>query len=235
MNSHRSEPAGSGPLEVVDLRKEYPTPAGPLVVLDGIDFQLSPGEPLVILGPSGSGKSTLLFILGALEAPTGGSVRLCGVDPHSLAEREQAEFRNRQVGFIFQDHHLLPHLTLLENVLVPALLRPPGDSLDTVERARLLISRVGLEGRMHHRPAELSGGERQRAAIARALVGRPTLVLADEPTGNLDRMSAREVGELLRDLQGEENAILVLVTHSQELAERFPRRVELVGGKLQDV
>jgi len=221
-------------LQVLGLSKEYPSPAGSLVVLQDINLRLSPGEALAVLGPSGSGKSTLLFILGAMEPPTRGSVLLCGVDPHALSDRKQAEFRNLQVGFIFQDHHLLPQLTLLENVLVPALLRPDRDSVDYPGRARELISRVGLLERIHHRPAELSGGERQRAAIARALVGKPALVLADEPTGNLDRKSAAEVGDLLRDLQNGESTILVLVTHSQELAGRFPRRMELAGGRLQD-
>ena len=228
-------PGAAGALEVEDLRKEYPTPSGPLVILDGISLRLEPGEALAILGPSGSGKSTLLFILGALEPPTGGRVRLGGVDPHGLAEKAQAEFRNRKVGFVFQEHHLLPQLTLLENVLVPAIIRPTEERAGLPQRARALIERVGLGPRAGHLPAELSGGERQRTAIARALVGSPSLVLADEPTGNLDRRSAAEAADLLLDLQRQEHTILVLATHSLELAARLPRRAELVGGRLREV
>ena len=222
-----------GDLEVVDLAKEYRAAAGPLPVLDGVTFRLAPGGALAVLGPSGSGKSTLLFILGGLERPTRGTVRIGGVDPHALAEREAAEFRNRTVGFVFQEHHLLPQLTLLENVLVPLLPRG-GASAGDVERARALVERVGLGPRAEHFPAELSGGERQRAAVARALVGRPAVVLADEPTGSLDRRTAAEVGDLFIELVREGGAMLVLATHSLELAGRFPRRAELVAGKLRE-
>jgi len=222
-----------GDLEVVDLAKEYRAAAGPLPVLDGVTFRLAPGGALAVLGPSGSGKSTLLFILGGLERPTRGTVRIGGVDPHALAEREAAEFRNRTVGFVFQEHHLLPQLTLLENVLVPLLPRG-GASAGDVERARALVERVGLGPRADHFPAELSGGERQRAAVARALVGRPAVVLADEPTGSLDRRTAAEVGDLFIELVREGGAMLVLATHSLELAGRLPRRAELVGGKLRE-
>jgi len=226
---------GDGALSARDLSKEYPGPGGPLCILDGVTLELAPGESLAIVGPSGSGKSTLLHILGALEPPTAGTVRLGGIDPYALSERNQAEFRNRQVGFVFQDHHLLPQLTLLENVLVPATVRRDRSSFDYVARARHLLERVGLGERLDHLPAELSGGERQRAALARALLGRPALVLADEPTGNLDRRSAAEVGTLLLDLEAEERSILVVVTHSVELAARFPRRMELDGGKLENL
>jgi lipoprotein-releasing system ATP-binding protein len=224
--------ASAGSIEVEDLLKEYPSPAGPIRVLDGISFRLEPGQSLAVIGPSGSGKSTLLSILGALEPPTSGLVRLAGVDPHSLSEADAAAFRSRSVGFVFQDHHLLPQLTLFENVLVPVLPRSDRSSPAHVERARRLIDRVSLGHRSGHFPAALSGGERQRAALARALVGKPALVLADEPTGNLDRKSAGEVGDLLLELQKEEGIILVLATHSAELASRFSRRAELVGGKL---
>jgi lipoprotein-releasing system ATP-binding protein len=220
-------------LAVAGLSKSYPTPSGPLDVLTDVAFQLSAREALAILGPSGSGKSTLLFILGALEPPTAGKVTLDGTDPHALSERDQAEFRNRKVGFIFQDHHLLPQLTLLENVLVPTLLRRDIAPAEHVARARKLIARVGLESRIDHLPAELSGGERQRAAIARALAGRPAMVLADEPTGNLDRENARQVGDLLLELQREEGSILILATHSLDLAARLPRRAEIVGGRFR--
>jgi len=226
--------AGDGRLAAQGLRKEYPAASGPLVVLDGVDLAVSPGESAAITGPSGSGKSTLLHILGGLDPPTGGSVRLGGVDVYSLSEREQAAWRNRSIGFVFQDHHLLPQLTLLENVLVPTLARPRQAGEDFVARAEALLDRVGLGDRLDHLPAELSGGERQRAAIARALLGRPAAVLADEPTGNLDRRTAAEVGELLLSLQKEEKNILIVVTHSAELAARLPRRLDLDGGKLRE-
>jgi lipoprotein-releasing system ATP-binding protein len=227
-----SDQKSGGQLVVEDLVKEYPSPAGPIRVLDGISFRLDPGTSLAVIGPSGSGKSTLLSIIGALEPPTSGSLRLAGVDPHALSEAKAASFRNRSVGFVFQDHHLLPQLTLLENVLVPVLPRSDRSSPAHLERARRLIERVSLGHRTMHFPAALSGGERQRAALARALVGKPALVLADEPTGNLDRKSAGEVGDLLLELQKEEGTILVLATHSAELAARIDRRAELVGGKL---
>ncbi len=222
-------------LVVEGLRKEYPTPSEALVVLDGVSLRLEPGEALAVVGPSGSGKSTLLHILGALDPPSAGTVRLGGIDPYALPEGEQADFRNRCVGFIFQDHHLLPQLTLLENVLLPLLVRAERSPADELARARELLARVGLSAREGHRPAELSGGERQRGAVARALIGRPSLVLADEPTGNLDRRAAAEVGSLLLDLARGENCILVAVTHSSELAGRFSRRVELDGGRLRDL
>jgi lipoprotein-releasing system ATP-binding protein len=227
--------AAGGPLLVAeDLRKEYGAPSGPLVILEGVSLTVRPGEPVSILGPSGSGKSTLLHVLGALEPPSGGRVRLSGVDPYGLPEAAQADFRNRHIGFVFQDHHLLPQLTLLENVLVPALVRRDRRSAGYEPRARALLDRVGLGGRLDHLPSELSGGERQRAAIARALLGAPELVLADEPTGNLDRRTAADVGALLLELGREEERILLAVTHSLDLASRFPRRFELDGGRLQE-
>ena len=176
-------------LVVENIVKEYPTPAEPLRVLIGVSFSLRRGENLAILGPSGSGKSTLLSILGTLEPPTSGSVRLAGEDPFTLNEAELAEFRRDNVGFVFQDHHLLPQCTVLENVLVP-FLADGSATADDQQRATELLARVGLAERLTHRPAELSGGERQRVAIARALVREPTLLLADEPTGNLDRTTA---------------------------------------------
>jgi lipoprotein-releasing system ATP-binding protein len=214
------------------LRKEYPTRSGPLVVLDGIDLELRGGEALAVMGPSGSGKSTLLHILGTLERPSAGAVSLDGCDPVALPEPALAAFRNRQIGFIFQDHHLLPQCSALENVLLPTLVQPAGP--DREPRARQLLERVGLTGRLAHRPAELSGGERQRVAVARALINQPALLLADEPTGNLDRRAAQSVGSLLLDLAAQEQIMLIVVTHSQPLAERFPRRMELVEGKLHD-
>lgn len=220
-------------LSVQHLSKQYPAPSEPLVVVNDVSFDLGEGETLAVTGPSGSGKSTLLYILGALEEPTSGEVFVSGENPFRLDAESVARFRNRRVGFIFQDHHLLPQLTALENVLVPAIADGKPVSPDTDERARALLDRVGLSARLDHRPAELSGGERQRTAIARALLHRPTLLLADEPTGNLDRRNADAVSSLLLELQSEEQSILVLVTHSDELAARFERRVELVDGRLQ--
>ena len=220
-------------LSVENLRKEYPTPGDPLVILRDVSFSLNRGEALSIMGPSGSGKSTLLYIIGALEPPTSGTVSVNGQDPFSLDGAGVAAFRNRQVGFIFQDHHLLPQCSALENVLIPAMAAAPAHAgEDAGQRARQLLERVGLEGRLDHRPAELSGGERQRVAIARALINQPPLVLADEPTGNLDRRTAETVADLLLKLYQEENAMLVLVTHSLELAGRFPHRAELLDGGL---
>jgi lipoprotein-releasing system ATP-binding protein len=219
-------------LVVQDVSKSFPTRAGPLVVLRDCSLQLSAGQNAAIVGPSGSGKSTLLHILGALDAPTSGCVTLGGEDPFALDERRLAHFRNRNIGFVFQDHHLLPQLTVLENVLVPALAdgSPPRDM---VERARELLGRVGLADRLEHRPAELSGGERQRAGVARALLLRPKLVLADEPTGNLDRTSAAAIGKLLIDMQRQEQTMLLIVTHSPELAQRCERRFEIDEGRLK--
>ena len=219
-------------LVVRALRKEYPHPSGTLVVLDGLSLAMSRGEALAVMGPSGSGKSTLLYILGSLESPTGGRVEICGQDPFALGPADLARFRNRSVGFVFQDHHLLPQCTSLENVLVPTLARGGASSEDAV-RAKNLLGRVGLAERTDRLPSELSGGERQRVAIARALINSPPVVLADEPTGNLDRRSARTVGSLLLELQRERNILLIAVTHSVDLAARFPERAELVDGRLE--
>ena len=217
---------------VVDaVTKRYAGRTEPLEVLRGCSFELSRGENLAVLGPSGSGKSTLLYIVGTLDRPSAGRVRLNDVDPFALAEPELAAFRNRRIGFVFQDHHLLPQCTVLENVLVPTLAERTT-SPETVDRARRLLDRVGLGARLEHRPAELSGGERQRAAICRALVLKPALLLADEPTGNLDRTTAAQIGDLLLELQRDEGTMLLVVTHSLDLAGRFQRRVELDDGRL---
>jgi lipoprotein-releasing system ATP-binding protein len=220
-------------LEVRNLTRDYPTRSGPLPVLRGVDLTLQRGQSLAIMGPSGSGKSTLLYIIGTLDAPTAGTVRLDGVDPFALSERDLAAFRNGKVGFVFQDHHLLPQCSVLENVLIPTLAHS-GDGVAVRERATKLLERVGLSARLDHRPAELSGGERQRVAVARALILRPAMLLADEPTGNLDRTSGRAVGALLLEVAREENAILVAVTHSPELAGTFPRTLVMDDGKLVD-
>jgi lipoprotein-releasing system ATP-binding protein len=219
-------------LHVENLCKDYPTRSGPLHVLRGVSLSLESGEALAVMGPSGSGKSTLLHILGTLDQPTSGSVRLDGKDPFVLAECDLADFRNHTIGFVFQDHYLLPQCSVLENVLIPTL-AGKHDRAAAEQRARQLLDRVGLSGRLDHLPAELSGGERQRVAVARALIQRPRLLLADEPTGNLDRHAALAVGELLLDLHRQEQAILVVVTHSAELARTFPRQMEMADGVLQ--
>jgi lipoprotein-releasing system ATP-binding protein len=185
------------------------------------------------MGPSGTGKSSLLYILGALEPPTSGRVSLDGCNPFDLNERDQAEFRNRRVGFIFQDHCLLPQCSALENVLTPALVASGNG--EYTSRARKLLEDVGLADRLDHRPSELSGGEKQRVALARALICRPALVLADEPTGNLDRASAESVVLLLLELHRQWNTILLVVTHSNELAAKFPIRFELTEGILRQL
>jgi lipoprotein-releasing system ATP-binding protein len=218
-------------LVVTDVTKEFPTPGDPLVVLGGVSLELSAGENMAIVGPSGSGKSTLLFIIGTLDAPTSGSVTLDGEDPFRLAEPELAAYRNRRIGFVFQDHHLLPQCSVLENVLLPTIAGGRATSDDTA-RAKELIDRVGLGDRSEHRPAELSGGQRQRAAIARALIRRPTILLADEPTGNLDRTTAASIGRLLLELGEQEQTMLIAVTHNLELARRMSTCRELDDGRL---
>ena len=194
---------------------------------------LERGAAIAIMGPSGSGKSTLLYILGALEPPSSGTVTLDGEDPYRMGEREQAAFRNRQIGFVFQDHSLLPQCSVLENVLAPTFVAPPADARPAAAtRAQALLNQVGLGDRLDHRPAELSGGEKQRAALARALIRNPPLLLCDEPTGNLDRAAADTVADLLLELHAARNTILVVVTHSAALAARFPVRYEMSGGRL---
>jgi lipoprotein-releasing system ATP-binding protein len=226
-------------LQITDLTKEYPTARGPLRVLDRVSLTLQAGDAIAVTGPSGSGKSSLLYILGALERPTAGAVTLDGHNPFELTPNDLAAFRNGQIGFVFQDHCLLSQCTVLENVLVPTLVAPKPKAKadvppkpDASARARDLIARVGLADRIDHRPAELSGGERQRVAIARALIRSPRLVLCDEPTGNLDHAAAASVADILLDLHRAQQTILVVVTHSAELASRLPRRVELRDGVL---
>jgi lipoprotein-releasing system ATP-binding protein len=221
---------GSEGLVATDVCKRYPGPEGEVTVLDGVSIARAPGESLCIMGPSGSGKSTLLAILGALETPTSGSVALAGEDPQRLSEKDLAAFRNRRVGFVFQDHCLLPQLTAIENVLVPTLVAAPDTSAPA--RARELLEAVGLGARLAHRPSQLSGGEKQRVALARALVMQPALLLCDEPTGNLDARSAETVGSLLLELHAKRGSVLVVVTHSAELAARFPDRATLKDGRL---
>jgi lipoprotein-releasing system ATP-binding protein len=217
-------------LEVTNVSKEFTTPRGPISVLSGISFALRRGEAAAIMGPSGSGKSSLLYILGALERPSTGTVTLNARNPFELNDRELSGFRNKEVGFIFQDHCLLPQCSALENVLVPTLVTEPAKK--NLERARALLDQVGLKDRAHHRPSELSGGEKQRVALARALVREPLLLLCDEPTGNLDRTSADGVASLLVDLHKRQQTILIIVTHSLDLASKFPIRFELADRRL---
>ena len=266
-------------LQVANLSKDYPTPRGALAVLSDVSFSLAPGDAAAIMGPSGSGKSSLLYVIGTLEPPTSGTVTLEGQDPFQLPAAALAAFRNRSIGFVFQDHCLLPQCTVLENVLIPTLVAPAARSVSekcehapsrpappakngpnpqvvprearllgarwalfkrapsgdgaATARARTLIEQVGLSTRIDHRPGELSGGERQRVAIARALVRQPRLLLCDEPTGNLDRASAANVASLLMDLHRQQQTILIVVTHSAELASNLPIRFELVDGRLR--
>jgi lipoprotein-releasing system ATP-binding protein len=222
---------GAAVLNVSNVSKSYPTPRGELPILAGVSLTLERGAAIAIMGPSGSGKSTLLYILGALEPPTSGTVTLDGENPYALNEREQAAFRNRRIGFVFQDHSLLPQCSVLENVLAPTLVAPAGER-DAEARARALLAQVGLGERLDHRPAELSGGEKQRAALARALIRNPVLLLCDEPTGNLDRASADTVANLLLELHAARETILVVVTHSAALAAKFPVQYEMDGGRL---
>ena len=220
-------------LKVEKLSKEYPTPSGPLRVLSDVSFSLSKGDAVSIMGPSGTGKSTLLYIIGALEPPTSGSVTLNGQNPFDLGEKQLAAFRNREVGFVFQDHCLLPQCSVIENVLTPTLVS--SNSRDAPQRARELLEHVGLGHRLEHRPAELSGGEKQRVSLARALITKPQLLLCDEPTGNLDHKAANVVASLLLELQREQQTILIVVTHSAELGSRFPIRYELVDEQLKQI
>lgn len=215
-------------LSAQSLSKSY---SESLVIIADATFAMTEGENAAIVGPSGSGKSTLLAMIGTLERPSSGTLEIGGVDPFTLSEPEIAKFRSRQIGFVFQDHHLLPQCNVLENVLVPFLADGAASPTD-VSQARDLIDRVGLTSRLLHRPAQLSGGERQRVAIARALVRQPKLLLADEPTGNLDGRTAEEIGRLLLELQAERNSMLLVVTHSDSLAAQMQRRMKIVDGTL---
>jgi len=217
-------------LQVEGVGKSYGSPQGDVVVLSDVSLTFAPGDAAAIMGPSGSGKSTLLYILGALEPPTTGTVTLGGVNPFSLSAKPLAAFRNKEIGFVFQDHCLLPQCSVLENVLVPTLVGPRDAGSDA--HALQLVEQVGLSHRVTHQPGQLSGGEKQRVALARALVRRPRLLLCDEPTGNLDRAAADSVASLLFELQQKQKAILIVVTHSAELAARFPIRFDLVDRKL---
>lgn len=226
-------------LQLTNVSKRYEASgsANGLSVLAGVTLEVAAGESLAIVGPSGSGKSTLLQIIGTLDKPTGGQVLLDGKDLNQLDDRQLASVRNRQVGFVFQSHFLLPQCTVMENVLVPTLAGPKSEirnpkSEVPLARAGRLLKRVGLAERLHHRPGQLSGGERQRAAVVRALINQPQLLLADEPTGALDHASATSLGQLLVELNQEEGVTLIVVTHALDLAKRMGRRLRLEAGKL---
>lgn len=220
-------------LTVENVSKEYPTPRGPLTIVSDVSLSLSRGDAVSIMGPSGSGKSTLLYIIGALEPPTSGIVTLDGQNPFQLKEKELAAFRNRSIGFVFQDHCLLPQCSVIENVLTPTIVS--NSNGHEPDRARQLLTEVGLKERLDHRPGELSGGEKQRVALARALIMKPQLLLCDEPTGNLDHKSAEVVASMLLDLHQQQETILIVVTHNPELAARFPLRYELIDSRLRQV
>ncbi|MEL7500405.1 MAG: ABC transporter ATP-binding protein [Planctomycetota bacterium] len=217
-----------------NIVKQYPTPTEPLEILSGVSVSLERGENAAVIGPSGCGKSTFLQIAGTLDQPTSGSVEVLGKRVDQLDESSLARFRNKHIGFIFQDHHLLPQLSALENVLIPVVAQSAATS-ESTKRAQELLSKVGLSDRMGHRPAELSGGERQRVAVARALINQPALLLADEPTGSLDPKSADGIGKLLLELQAEQDTMLICVTHSMQLAATFQKRLRLDEGKLIEV
>ena len=222
-------------LEVENVSKEYSTPAGPLRIVSEVSLSLPGGSAVSIMGPSGSGKSTLLYLIGALEPPSSGTITLSGQNPFLLNPKQLAAFRNQQIGFVFQDHCLLPQCSVIENVLTPTLVATPnGDAPDQFRRAGELLKHVGLGERLDHRPAQLSGGEKQRVALARALIMKPKLLLCDEPTGNLDQKSAQVVADLLLDVHRESETILIVVTHSAELAARFPQRFELKNQHLEE-
>lgn len=218
-------------LEANNISKEYTTPQGAISILEDVSLNLNRGDAVSIMGPSGSGKSTLLYIIGALEPPTKGDVKLDGQHPFILKERDLANFRNQKIGFLFQDHCLLPQCSVLENVLTPTLVASNANGAE--ERAKELLDQVGLSHRLTHLPSELSGGEKQRAALARALIMKPLLLLCDEPTGNLDHDSAENVAELLLALHEKQETILIVVTHSAELAARFPLKYKFIGKNLQ--
>ena len=218
-------------LKVDHITKEYPTPAGALRIVSDVSLELPQGSAVSIMGPSGSGKSTLLYMIGALEPPSSGTITLDDQNPFSLDAKKLAAFRNQRIGFVFQDHCLLPQCSVIENVLTPTLVSTPnGSSLD---RARNLLDQVGLAGRIDHQPGQLSGGEKQRVALARALIMKPRLLLCDEPTGNLDQKSAEVVAGMLLDIHQQANTILIVVTHSADLAARFPQRFELKNQHLE--
>lgn len=230
-NSFASESPG---VQVQKLFKNYESAGVAVSILRDLDLEMHPGEAACITGPSGSGKSTLLYLISGLDRPDAGEIQLLGTSLDSLSEQQQTEFRNRHIGFVFQDHALLPQLSVVENVLLPTL-AGQGATAISQQKAEHLLTRVGLQDRFQSFPAQLSGGERQRVAVCRALINEPELILADEPTGNLDPATAQIIGDLLLELSQEQNTMLLCVTHSTELAERFARHLVLEDGKLVSV
>ena len=227
----------SAVLECRQLERTFDEGANQVSVLSGVDFSLQSGEKVAIVGASGSGKSTLLHLMGGLDRPSAGSVAVQGIDFATLSENRKSALRNQHLGFVYQFHHLLPEFSAVENVAMPLLMRRAPGAIRYSRReaeglASAMLERVGLSHRLHHRPATMSGGERQRTAVARALVTRPAVLLADEPTGNLDRVSAEQVYELMLELNAEVGTALVLVTHDADLAARMDRTLTLVDGVL---
>ena len=231
MNESGSEGRADRRLVVEHVRKDYSSPGGTLEVLTDVSLEASPGESVAVVGPSGSGKSTLLNIIGSLDKPTGGSVTLAGEEVTELEGDRLSLFRSTSVGFVFQDHHLLPQCTALENVTLPAV--AAGKPEEGTRRAEELLESVGLAERMDYLPAHLSGGERQRVAIARAMVNEPPLLLCDEPTGNVDKETGDRLGDLFLELADEHEVMLIVVTHDLEFARRFGRTVQLLDGRLE--
>ncbi|MFW6286929.1 MAG: ABC transporter ATP-binding protein [Candidatus Sumerlaeota bacterium] len=220
-------------LEVQSINKVFQSGEDELKILDALDLEVRRGESVVIMGPSGSGKSTLLQILGTLDQPTEGKILLDGEDPSGLSDKALATFRNRKIGFVFQDHQLMPQCTAVENVLLPTLADKGHDRKAAVERARELLERVGLAERSDHRLARLSGGEKQRVAIARALIKRPAILLADEPTGSLDEKTGHRIADIFEKLLETEEIAVVIATHDEDFAKRFERLLRLHEGKLR--
>ncbi len=220
-------------LQMYDVCRTFETAGGPLTILSDVNLQIMSNTAVAIQGPSGCGKSTLLHLAGTLDQPTSGSLQILGENPWILRKSRLAAFRNQHIGFIFQEHQLLPQCSVLENVLLPTLAGFAGDRAGARRRATELLERVGLQHRMTHRPAALSGGERQRVAVCRALIYQPSLLLADEPTGNLDPATAESVGQLLLEVAAENDAALLCVTHSNELAARFPNHISLNAGHVE--
>ena len=217
-------------LQAINLKKTYHLQKLSIEVLKGVDISVNKGELVAVVGPSGAGKSTLLHILGALDRPTIGQVLIDGEDVFSRNETELAQFRNKTIGFVFQFHHLLPEFTALENVLIPGMIaRKPKSTL--IDSATSLLTRIGLAHRLHHKPGELSGGEQQRVAIARALINSPKLILADEPSGNLDRKNAQSLHELMAHLSESEHITFIIVTHNEELAKISHKLLHIKDGK----
>jgi len=218
-------------LSMKNVTRTFDAPGGPISILTDVSLKVLSGTAVAIRGPSGCGKSTLLYLAGTLDQPTAGTVEILGENPWRLASGRLASFRNQHIGFIFQDHQLLPQCSVLENVLLPSL-AGFGSSIDVRSRAEKLLDRVGLSHRLHQRPGRLSGGERQRVAVCRALIHQPSLLLADEPTGNLDPKTAEEIGTLLLEVAAENDAAFLCVTHSNELAARFPHSVTMQDGHI---